>query len=258
MKNITDKIYIGIDFSLKSPAVCIFKNNTYTWLSVCDRVTKPKRDIIIQDEVRQLNDIIMSYNNDMVEGNCYTSKHNALFSNSLNISNKLLDLIFNEFKDIDLTKVEFNIGFEGYSFNSFSSSNNIIDIVTATTIFKDKLLDRLDGYKYSIEIIAPISIKKYAGYSKFTKVDMFDIFTNRENLVKSRWSDAIKKDYEKKILKNKDSVFKWNYSDNNLKGSFYEYCINLELKRTVKSVKVPKPIDDMIDAYFVCCYLKDK
>ena len=252
------QIFIGIDFSLKSPAICIYKDGTYKWLSHCSKVTKPKKDVIIQEDVAALNDVTMHYQDYLLDGTDYSTRDTANMTNYRLHASELLRLIVDELKNEDWKKSEFVFGFEGYSFNSFSQSNNIIDIVAATTTFKNLLMDTFSKFNYSIDIMAPISIKQFAGYSKLDKVDMFDIFTGQQDFVKEKWAEAIDKDFEKKIAKNKPSVFKWDYLDNSLDGAFFRYCNSYEINRDVKKPKVPKPIDDMIDAYFVCCLLRDK
>lgn len=254
-----NKIFIGIDYSLKSPAVCIFNKGKYKWLSDCSKVEKPKREVLIQEDVESLNDVSMKYQGPLIEGTDYSSSDNANIINYREHSRTLVDMIISEFTKEELKNSEFHIGYEGYSFNSFSSSNNIIDIVSATTTFKNTLRDELENnnVNYTTHIYAPIKIKQFAGYSKFDKVDMFDVFTGNITYIKDKWSDAIDKDHEKKVLKNKPSVFKWNYKDVYLSGQFHSYCSSYEINRSVKKPKVPKPIDDMIDAYFVCCLLRD-
>jgi len=255
-----NKIFIGIDFSLKSPAICILRNGQYKWLSHCSKVDKPKSEVKIQEDVALLNDVTMNYQAKFVTGNNYSTSDYANFTNYREHAQQLANLIGEELKDISMEESSIHIGFEGFSFNSFSNSNNIIDIVAATTTFKNLLRDVIDSHiktsaKFTIDIVAPIVLKQYAGYSKFDKVDMFDIFTGQYEFIKLKWADAISKDFEKKASKGKPSVFNLNYHDSKLKGSFYNYCCLHEINRSVKKPRVPKPIDDMIDAYFCCCWL---
>ena len=142
--------------------------------------------------------------------------------------------------------------------NSFSNSNNIIDIVSATTTFKIALINFFENCEFTLDIIAPIKLKQMAGYSKWDKVDLFDVFTGEYSHIREKWEDAIQKDYDKKVAKGKPSVFNWDFQDNELSGEFYDFCMNYEINRDIKKPKVPKPVDDMIDAYFVCCWLRSK
>jgi hypothetical protein len=255
-----NQVYIGIDFSPKSPAICVYNDTKYKWLSYCTKIEKPKKESLIQLEVSDLNDVNMKFQDELLIGTDYSSNDIASINNYRNNANKIVNMIINELNKIK-NKTEIFIGFEGYSFNSFSNSNNIIDIVAATTTLKNKIIDKLKDsleLNINIDIIAPITLKQFAGYSKFDKVDLFDIFTSNYDYIKEKWSKEIKADYEKKVLKGKTSVFKLDYNDNSVNGEFHSYCLNLDLNRSVKKIKVPKPIDDMIDAYFVCCWLKSK
>lgn len=254
------EVFIGIDFSLKSPAICIYHNNHYQWLSHCSKIDRPKKDSKIQLEISELPDVHMEFQDELLTGNDYSSNDSANITNYRNHADEMLKLILNKLNNIK-GKPKLIIGFEGYSFNSFSSSNNIIDIVAATTTFKNKILDKLKvelKYNLEVEIIAPATLKKFAGYSKFDKVDLFDIFNHDYTYILDKWTNEIQKDKEKRINKGKESVFNLNYIDKDLSGPFYSYCLNLELNRNLKKIKVPKPIDDMIDAYFVCNWLRSK
>jgi len=252
------QIFIGIDFSLKSPAICIYKNGHYKWLSHCSKVESPKKEVIIQEDVALLSDVNMLYQDDLLLGTDYSSNDRANMSNYRNHASELMSILISEISYKEMNECSFHFGFEGYSFNSFSQSNNIIDIVAATTTFKNTIYDIFHDTEFSVDIMAPISIKQYAGYSKLDKVDMFDIFTCQQHFVKEKWAEAIEKDFEKKGAKGKPSVFKWDYLDEGVNGDFHTYCSSHEINRYVKKPKVPKPIDDMIDAYFICCLLREK
>lgn len=253
-------VFIGIDFSLKSPAICIFYNGKYIWLSHCSKIEKPKKETQIQLEVAGLNNVNMKFQDELLTGTDYSTVDASNMANYRNHSNKMINMILNTLNKIP-TAYDIYIGFEGYSFNSFSNSNNIIDIVAATTTFKNKLMDKLvDTLKHDIiiDIIAPVTLKQFAGYSKFDKVDLFDVFTGDYSYIKEKWVKEITNDNDKRIVKGKPSVFKLDYNDKDLSGQFHDYCLNLNINRSVKKIKIPKPIDDMIDAYFTCCWLKSK
>lgn len=253
------QIFIGIDFSLKSPAICILQNNEYTWLSHCSKIEKPKKNVKYQEDIESLKNVKMTYHSGLLSGNDYSSNDFTDILNYRTHADTLIKMIKRKLPKIKSSCI-IHIAYEGYSFNSFSRSDNIIDIVAATSIFKDKLITflELNEYEYTIDIAAPIILKKFAGYSKFDKVDMFQIFTGQIELVKEHWNEAIQKDYDKKVLKGKPSVFKFDYHDDllNVNNPFYKYCMELELDYTLKKVNIPKPIDDMIDSYFACNWIK--
>lgn len=251
-------IYIGIDFSLKSPAICIFKDNQYKWLSYCTKSIKPKKDIITQEQIVKLSDVDMAFQDNILEGNDYSSSHWADIQNYRAIAITMRTMIFKYLGPINFNDYTFHFAFEGYSFNSFSNSNNIIDIVGATTTFKNILIDAFSHRNFTLDIVSPVTLKQTAGYSKWDKVDLFDVFIGDYSYIKEKWSSYIQTDYEKKINKGKTSVFKWDYHDPLLSGPFYSFCCNLDINRSVKKPHVPKPIDDMIDAYFICCWIRSK
>ena len=261
MEKIMKKIYIGIDYSLKSPGVCIFHNGNYKWISHCSKVTKPKKDIKTQEDVRQLSDVDMSFHGELLSGTDYTSSDFADMMNYRQHAKSLFDMIISHLPEDHLSNYQFHIGYEGYSFNSFSRSNNIMNIAAATTTFKNLIMDHFwsPGLNHNtIDIVSPKKIKSFVGYGKFDKVDFFDIFCGEYNHIEEKWSDAIEKDHERKVRKGKPSVFNFDWKDEDLSGDFHTFCLDYEINRSVKKPKVPKPIDDMVDGYFVCCLLKDK
>jgi hypothetical protein len=251
------EIYIGLDFSLNSPAICIY-DASYKWVSHCTKVTTTKKEIRIQEEVASLNDVDMEFQGSLLRGADYSSNDNASILNYIRHADKILEMILSNLGKIDFTNTIFHFAFEGYSFNSFTRSDNIIDIVAATTLMKDRIISSGIFKNFTIDIVSPTTLKQFAGYGKFDKIDMFDVFTNQYPNIQSKWAAAIQVDHDKKVAKGKKSVFSLNYIDDTLRGQFHSYCLELEINRDVKKPKIPKPIDDMIDAYFVCCWLREK
>jgi len=252
-----NEIFIGLDFSLNSPAICIY-NTRYNWISHCTKVKSPKKEVKIQEEVASLNDVAMEFQGTLLRGTDYSSNDNADILNYIRHADKILEMILENIGNIDFENTLFHFAFEGYSFNSFTRSDNIIDIVAATTLMKDRIISKYMFKNFTIDIVSPTTLKQFAGYGKFDKIDMFDVFTGRYSNIETKWVAAIQVDYEKKVTKGKKSVFSLNYHDSSLSGQFHKYCLDLEINRSVKKPKVPKPIDDMIDAYFVCCWLREK
>ena len=74
-------IYIGIDFSLKSPAICIYKDGQYKWLSHCSKVQKPKKDTKTQEDIAALNDVDIIFQDELLTGTDYTTTHWANIQN---------------------------------------------------------------------------------------------------------------------------------------------------------------------------------
>lgn len=243
----TNNIYIGIDYSLKSPAICIFQNNTYKWISYPQENIFKKSDFDYLNQLSQLNDIKLIFN-----------KENFINSEKLNEYTKILyynnqieflfNLIINELPLQNINNINIYIGFEGYSFASLS--NNIIDIVTASTLFKITIIKNNIFKNFTLNTYPPKIIKKFAGYGSYDKSDLFNIFINNYLYIKNKY---------KLQLKNKKNNFNLNYKDKLLINQpFYKFCKNLQpiiFSKNIKKIKIPKPIDDLIDSYFIVKYL---
>jgi hypothetical protein len=94
------------------------------------------------------------------------------------------------------------------------------DMAAAAAIFKYKILSSFDNIS-NILTVAPSTIKKHAGKGNMNKRVLWDVFTeNRLN-------------------------------DEDLgKSEFHEYVKGLEIGKSV-----PKPLDDLVDAYFLAKYI---
>lgn len=113
---------------------------------------------------------------------------------------------------------EYRIYFEGSSYGtSRFGTNSLIDLASASSIFKSYLIDRFNVTQ--LDVYAPTSIKKYVGKGNMKKIDMWYAFLSREKALKD--------------------------------SQFFKFC--LEQK---DSKKLMKPLDDLIDAYFILEYVR--
>lgn len=209
-------IIIGVDYSINSPAICIYKNNNYQWVSYTIP-NKTKKDRLLQDELSKLSDINIKINNYIIPEENYENtdvykviKYDIQAGTLLQLLKYSLGVI-NQNNNIKLA-------FEGYSFGSrFQKTDNIIDISAATTLFKKYVLNEILTSNEMYKVISPKTIKMLAGNGKLDKRQLFDIFINN------------------------------NLNDIDLeKSCFWQYCKTLKIGK-----KVPSPIDDMIDSYFI-------
>lgn len=244
-------IFVGIDYSLKSPAVCIIKGDDYKWISHPVPVEKPKSELENQKKVANLKDVQLIFKNDSALSSNYSDSEWDKMNNYISQGEAIINLILENLSKKELETCKIHIAFEGYSFSS--GSNNIIDIVGATTTLKTLIIDRGCFPNFTISIFSPKNIKKFAGYGMYDKIDLFDVFTGNYEYIKVKYDKAINPAKKKKTIS-----INLNYSDPNLTGEFSTYCRNLEINRDVKKPKVPKPIDDLIDSYFVARCLKEK
>ena len=209
-----EEVLIGVDYSINSPAICIYRNNTYNWISF-PVLNKSKKDQKIQDDISKFSDVNYKLQEKfIINGNYEDQDFQKIIKYDIN-ANIILTLL-----NFYLPKQPYKlkIAFEGYSYGSrFSKTNNIIELVTATTLFKKTLLQNLIEETDIIKVYSPKTIKMQAGNGNMKKRELFDVF------IQNRLADS-----------------------NLEKSVFWHYCTNLLI-----GSKVPSPIDDMIDAYFV-------
>ena len=106
--------------------------------------------------------------------------------------------------------------FEGSSYGtSRFGTNSLIDLASASSILKSDMIDRFDVAE--MEVYAPTTIKKFAGKGNMSKLQMWEAFLCLESL-----SDS----------------------------SFFEFCQQFKGAK-----KIMKPLDDLVDAYFLLEYV---
>lgn len=215
-------ILIGVDYSLNSPAICILKHNHYQWISH-PVLNKTKKEQNLQDEISKLPDISYLLQTLSIEKTSYEDSDILKMQKYDVQAGTMLQMLVYALGPMDKTQI--HIAFEGYSFGSrFSKTDNIIELATATTLFKKCLLQNIITDKDIYKVYAPKTIKKIAGNGNMKKRELFDVFINNE------------------------------HKDKELENSFFwDYCRQLTVGE-----KVPSPVDDMIDAYFVVQALRSR
>lgn len=203
-------IKIGIDYSLISPAICVYKDGKYSFISFFDDYGK--------DWVNSKSKAYFYHQelNKFMEMNPYTrhidkkdyreeqkTKMAAAKMIAHKISNRLVELVGNE---------DVIIGLEGFSYGSISSST--LDLALFNSFLRIKLLE--DFGEDCLVIISPTEGKKrLSGKGNAKKDDMIQAF------IENRTNDP---DLEKCPL--------------------WQYCKENEL-----DYKNIKPIDDLVDSY---------
>ena len=203
-------IKIGIDFSLISPAICIYKDGEYKFISFFDDHGKNWKEGKSKDYNyhRLLSDVI--------ELNPYTreidkkdyreeqrTKMRAAKMIANIISNRLVEIVGDD---------EVVIGLEGFSYGSISSST--LDLALFNSFLRIKLLE--DFGEDCLVIISPTEGKKnLSGKGNAKKEDMIQAF------IENRTNDQ---DIEK--------------------CEFWKFCKENEL-----DYKNIKPVDDLVDSY---------
>jgi hypothetical protein len=125
--------------------------------------------------------------------------------------------IINMIIEIAGDESQFVIAFEGSSYGSSGGTNNIIDMAAGAAILKMELMSRLKVK--DMMTIAPSTIKKFIHKGNMNKREIWPYFLNYKE-------------------------------DINI--ALIDYC-NKYIGNDIKSV--PKPLDDLIDAFFMLKYV---
>lgn len=204
--------YITIDFSLNSPGICIYHNNKYTFLSYLKPKSGTKKEQKLQEDMSQLADVIFVEQPDFKNNFKYSSAELAKINRYIKTSTDII----NQIKETTTGATDYIFAFEGTSYGSKMGTNNMIDMAAGAAILKMKIIEEFAPH--NIETIAPSTIKKHAGKGNMAKLELW-----------------------KKFLINvlEDSILS--------QSQFFNFCQNEigEVK------KIPKPFDDLVDAYFL-------
>lgn len=207
--------FVGIDFSINSPAVCIFDthNETYQFYSFVNdggrADSKPLPPgmglysdlpgVIIERYSRYKGSKI--YEEDQIQKIQDAEDISCIIGNIFNFDNKSVCY-----------------GLEGFSYAS--KGNSFIDLIMFNTIMRYAIYKNLkpgDEFK----VMTPSYIKKNAGKGNANKNMMLSFFL----------------DSQKVLLREND---------------FWKFCSAQSSSLIDKNEKVLKPIDDLVDSYFIC------
>jgi hypothetical protein len=215
-------IRIGIDFSLNSPGACVETNDgQYHFITFFNYGNR-----IWDDEGRKIPKAF-SVHKELIDSNALlgfpynrevTSKEFLPRERQkLEDADNISSLMVGIFSTLfEGDKVA--VGLEGFSYGS--KGNSFIDIIQYNTFLRKALID-----KYSIEnlsVYQPSHVKKLAGKGNANKHYMAEAFQN----------DVL--------------------NDKSLRSTkLWKWCQGKDF-----STKIPKPIDDIVDAYFILKALK--
>ena len=209
--------YLAVDFSLNSPGVCIYndKSKKYHFISYMKPGTGTKKDQKLQEEIGLLKDVTLVSQPDFSKEEEFSSVELAKIKRYDRMADDIINLVLQE----SFVGDGFTIAFEGTSYGSKMGTNNMIDMAAGAAILKLKLLKTL--MPEDLMTVAPTTIKKFAGKGNMNKTQLFEVFFNN------------------------------GIGDENLeKSPFYEWIKSQEFGK-----KIPKPIDDLVDAFFLAAMI---
>ena len=202
-------IKIGIDFSLTSPAICVYKNGEYSFISFFndggkDWKKSKSKSYRYHKELSDIIDVI-PYTRKIDDSN-YRIEQKTKMADALMIVNIIIEKLKTIIDD------DVIIGLEGFSYGSISSST--LDLAMYNSFLRMKLIENFGSDV--LNIVSPTEGKKMLfGKGNANKEDMIQAFI--DNRLK-----------DNEIMAN----------------AFWKYC-----KDNGVDFKQPKPIDDLVDAY---------
>ena len=218
-------ILVGIDFSISSPAFCVYKDGQYTWGSVTrsDRT----RESLIKNTKKPYSTLdghdgfILDYIMKEDLPSDYSQRERAKIGYFLNV----VLTLWNRVKEIaeEYGDKDIKVAIEGLSFSS--NGNALIDISMATALLRERICDYVGVDNFYV--FSPTSIKKFALKGNSKKDELYEHLSNREN-------DGTNLDIFCRILR--DNKSEW----------------------ITGSKQVNKPIDDLVDATWILLYLRSE
>lgn len=209
--------FLAVDFSLNSPGICIYndKSKKYHFISYMKPGTGTKAEQKLQEELSLLSDVTLINQPDFTNNETFSSAELLKVKRYDKMADDIINLVLQNSFDGD----GFIIAFEGTSYGSNGGTNNMIDMAAGAAILKLKLLKTLNPD--DILTVAPTTIKKFAGKGNMNKLQLFDCFQRNVN--------------EDPIL---------------AKSPLWKIVKDLEVGK-----KIPKPLDDLVDAYFLVAFV---
>ena len=209
--------FIAVDFSLNSPGICLYndKGKKYHFISYMKSGTGTKAEQRLQEELSLLGDVTLVDQPNFTNTESFSSAELLKVKRYDKMADDIINLILQNSFDGD----GFTIAFEGTSYGSKMGTNNMIDMAAGAAILKLKLLKTL--HPEDILTVAPTTIKKFAGKGNMNKLQLFESFQKNVN--------------EDPIL---------------AKSPLWKIVKDLEVGK-----KIPKPLDDLVDAYFLVAFV---
>jgi hypothetical protein len=216
-------IFVGIDFSLNSPAFCVLADGKYHWGSITrsDR----DRDSLLKNAKKPYavlsasSDFRIEFLDRKPLPDEYSERERIKIDYFLDVVltlwNGICDIIDNKGEEV-------KIAMEGLSFSS--NGNALIDISMATALLRERICSHIGSNNFYV--FSPTSIKKFALKGNAKKDELYEALSNREK-------DGTNLDNFCKTLA--DNKSEW----------------------VTGAKAVNKPVDDLVDATWILLYLRE-
>ncbi len=213
-------IYIGIDFSLNSPAFCVFKNNEFFWGSLTRSDRTPESLKKSKDKPYAVLDGDPNIDLIFLEKKQMPDEYSERERIKIDYFQELVDTFWSHIESLIEDKNQVCIAMEGLSFAS--NGNALIDISMATALIRKKIVDTIGSQNFFV--YSPTSIKKFAKKGNAKKDELYHAIIDKK-----------------------------------VPGTNFEHLTQiLDDNKTnwiTGSGSVNKPMDDIIDAAWICLYL---
>lgn len=160
-------IYVGIDFSLVSPAMTIYKDGEYKYISFTAKKGKRHKDLA------QFIDVI-EYKHQTVKDDYVLGEQNKIVE-AINLANLICDTLDEQLYilGVESAKNSLKIAIEGFSYCSIS--NATLDLCEYQSILRAELVKRYNAQ--NLFVFSPSAIKKnFTGKGNATKQQMIEEF----------------------------------------------------------------------------------
>lgn len=206
-------VKIGIDFSLISPAVTIYKNKTYHFISFFDDYNKDWKNSKSKKfhYHKELNNIIRLVPYTRYIDNCnYRLEQESKMKSAKEIAYLIISIL----KEYIDNNEQVIIGLEGFSYGSISSTT--LDLALYNSFLRLKLMETFGDD--CLQIISPKEGKKKLSDKGNANKDLMI-----QSFIENKLND-----------------------DELIKTDFWKYCSSQEL-----DLKNIKPIDDIVDSFAI-------
>jgi len=215
-------IYVGIDFSLNSPAFCVFDGKKFSWGSL----TRSERTLESLKKGKEKPYSVLSEENwiDLVvlSKKELPSEYSERERIKIDYFQELVEFFWQKVESKIPKDTEVVIAMEGLSFAS--NGNALIDISMATALIRKKIVDKFGSAQFFV--FSPTSIKKFAKKGNAKKDELYHAILEKD-----------------------------------LPGTNFNRLTNILAANKenwiTKSGTVNKPLDDIIDATWICLYLME-